>query len=362
VIGEKGKPRNVYVQLTDGSGDKKNYSMHRLVAIAYLTKPPKDSKRIFVCHIVARRVDEIPDDGFCNLYFGTVSDNAYDAERAGVAMIGNRRYFRGWRKEASEDDFEIFYTQEDASKFIGVCLSTVSEALANFGKRIGTEQWHLEWIVMEFDRGEKLELIDGEATIKGIRFITTEGRVGEFKKVKKERNVIDVVPVEFFPSANHQSGYKYLGNVQGYRGTVFLHRLVVEKFAWEKILQKMNDTGKEWRKPHDIEVEHIDGIKANNRLANLDLKTREENNNKTNKVRAVVELDTSGENIIGEWTSVKKAADDTKICFQNIHKVCMGERKAAGFGRIFRFKKEFLNGEKPVRMLKRSRTDFETSL
>jgi hypothetical protein len=350
--GVEGKARLVAVKLTK-NGRSRSYLMHRLVAYAYLARPPKESRRELVCHINPREVDSYPDNGFCNIYWGTTSDNAADEERAGRPKIGNRRYFRGRQCDSTEEDYEIFSSQTEAAIFVGedVCQSMISRALRDYAKSVGKSRWKFEYCVMEFEDDEILADID-ETTKFGRRFITNRGRTGEFKRVKKNGTFVDI-PVEFFIGVD-SNGYRLIGNIGGYSSQVRLHRLVFEKFAPEVIKSKEMNTGKMWNVPHDIDVDHINGDKLDNDINNLELLTRTEHSNKRTRVRPVVELDEQGR-IIGEWPSVSSAASSTGTQPQTLHKVCLRTNGATRGGRRFAFREVALEGKEPSRKFKRSR-------
>lgn len=108
-----------------------------------------------------------------------------------------------------------------------------------------------------------------------------------------------------------------------------LHRIVADAFV---------------PNPHNkSEINHINGVKSDNRAENLEWCSRSENEKHawvsglgTHYLRQVVQYDMQ-RNPLKEWESIKTAGNETGIERRNINACCQGKRKTAG-GYIWRYK------------------------
>lgn len=136
-----------------------------------------------------------------------------------------------------------------------------------------------------------------------------------------------------------------LGNYQGFqlcidgvREKKYTHRLVMEAFT-------------------DIElwcetVNHIDGRKDNNTIANLEWNTYSENNRHTRRIlrkgdnRAIVRINPNNKNDVKEYYMIREALDDLGLekFDSNISKYCKEQTEGTYKGYMWRYKEDY-NGE-----------------
>ena len=136
----------------------------------------------------------------------------------------------------------------------------------------------------------------------------------------------------------HPSGYYYIvlsdndGKIKNYR----VHRVVYESVTSQPI-------------PEGMEVNHINEIKTDNRFENLNLMTRQENNNwgtrnerarKTNinnpmRSKQVAQYDKDG-NLIQVWPSASEVERVLGYSQGNISQCCNGKQKTA-YGYFWKF-------------------------
>lgn len=123
-------------------------------------------------------------------------------------------------------------------------------------------------------------------------------------------------------------GYVYVHLHQdGKSKVVTVHRLIASAFI---------------PNPNNLEtVNHINYIKDDNRVENLEWMSYSENSGNKNPDNIIVrkqieQLDLNG-NILAEFDSISQAARELHINRGNINQVCLGKHKTAG-GYIFRYK------------------------
>ena len=123
-------------------------------------------------------------------------------------------------------------------------------------------------------------------------------------------------------------GYVYVHLHQdGKSKVVTVHRLIASAFI---------------PNPNNLEtVNHINYIKDDNRVENLEWMSYSENSGNKNPDKIIVgkqieQLDLNG-NILAEFDSISQAAKELQINRGSINQVCLGKLKTAG-GYIFRYK------------------------
>ena len=150
--------------------------------------------------------------------------------------------------------------------------------------------------------------------------------LGNVKSLNYNRQRIEKVLKPYMS----KKGYALVRLWHKSQGEGFLvHRIVAELFV---------------SNPYDkAEVNHINGIKTDNRAENLEWCTRSENESHAwrtglgkHYTREIVQYDLQG-NLMKEWGSVRSASCALNISNQNMNACLHGRRKTAG-GYIWRYK------------------------
>ena len=343
-----GYPRSRIISL-----DRTSYDIARLVTAAYHDAPIKRVRGgvdvVQALHVVAREIDKEPNNAATNLYPGSHAENmADDVGRAGRPRVGKHRAFRG--RPEGVDEWTFFESPTEAVEKIGVTSGTISDALF-LGYRTGRAKWELEWIPMELGDGVEKKLIDADAKRGGLRFLTSDGRVGQFKTTRRGGET-QTVPVEIFMKPV-QSGYLVM-DVAGKPERV--HRLMMWLFRREEI-EAYARQGIPWDK---LQVDHVNRKRTDNRLENLRIVTIQKHREKD--CDEVIEVDANGVRIGPEsWVSFNSAARAAEIPSGSIHRACMSNgtkpvsNKTTRIQRYFMLKKCY--GTEVLPTTKRKRTD-----
>lgn len=178
------------------------------------------------------------------------------------------------------------------------------------------------------------KLIEGYPAYK----ITDEGKIFSRWKILTTKPRVDILGDtwhELTQIYDKYCGYYIVTLVseKGKRKNKRVHRLLMETFV---------------PNPNNYpQVNHIDGNKLNNSLSNLEWCTAKHNTQEAIRLglskpkeqpsrRAVIQLNLD-KKYIAEYASLHEAGEKTKVCWQNIYKVCQGIRPRAG-GYIWMYK------------------------
>ena len=118
---------------------------------------------------------------------------------------------------------------------------------------------------------------------------------------------------------NHAGYCQVCLSKKGQKKSFLVHRLVAEAFV---------------DNPNNYPcVNHIDEVKTNNDVNNIEWCTYQYNNNygknATQRNTRIIQYD-SNNNYIREWGSLKEAAEYLNLKYQGISRVCRGLRKTSG--------------------------------
>ena len=154
--------------------------------------------------------------------------------------------------------------------------------------------------------------------------VSNLGRVKSLKRFRKGRNgsLVTVKEKILKPWINSTGYYLIELSKQSIKKKHLVHRLVWSAFNGQI--------------PEDLQVNHINEVKTDNRLSNLNLMTCKENlnwgtrNERSAKKRTKVVLQFTLDDVfVKEYPSLIQAYRETGFFFQNISKCCNGKRKTA---------------------------------
>ena len=164
---------------------------------------------------------------------------------------------------------------------------------------------------------------------EGLYQISNLGRIKSFDKVIAQKNNSTAIKKGRIlkPSTSHSGYYQIVLSKQSIRKSYKVHRLI-----WLAFYGSI---------PEGYEVNHINEIKTDNRLSNLNLMTHKENcnwgtgierchnqliNGKCSK--SVLQFDLN-DNFIKEYSSINQAKRETGFNSSDISSCCKGKRKTA---------------------------------
>lgn len=239
----------LYVTMRDNEGKNHSYRVHRLVAQAFI--PNDDPKKTEVNHINGDKLNCSVD----NLEWMTPSENIKHACDTGL-LKSQARQVRQLDKKGNL--IKTFDSIAQASKETGIDDGTICKVAKGTckNKTAGGYVWKyvddtkLCQEEFEIDEDDEAKEIDGFPEYS----ITKSGKVYSHKRKR-------------FLEVNLLDGYErvYITNSEG-RSGFMMHQLVGKTFI-------KNDDPE-----HKLQVDHLNGIKTDNHMENLEWVTNQENN------------------------------------------------------------------------------------
>ena len=162
--------------------------------------------------------------------------------------------------------------------------------------------------------------------------VSNFGRVKSLERFKKGKNgSLASIKERILKSLISHNGYYQVILCKNSKARLYyVHRLVYEAFNGQI--------------PEGLQVNHINEIKTDNKLENLNLMTAKENlnwgtrNERIAKKRSKVVLQFDlNNNLVKEYQSIIQAGQETGFAFQNICACCKGKLKQA-YGYKWRYK------------------------
>ena len=173
---------------------------------------------------------------------------------------------------------------------------------------------------------------------EGLYQASNLGRVKSLERFRKGKNdsLASVKEKILKPSINHRGYYQVALCKNSIRKFYYVHRLVYEAFNGSI--------------PEGLQVNHINEVKTDNRLSNLNLMTPKENinygsrtekcskelKNRKDQSKSVLQF-TLEDILIKEYPSIQQVYRETGFNQSNICGCCNGKRKQA-YGYIWRYK------------------------
>lgn len=267
--------------------------VHYLICITF--NGPKPSSKHTVDHI-----NRDPGDNRAeNLRWATYNEQALNREYKKPMQLFNIQ-----KIDLEGNIIDEFPNSNEAGKSVGVVGSYINRVL---NKNIKVKDFYWKYEIIENGKDEEwIELFSK-------MYISTNGRLRDDKNRKR------------IPTTN-VSGYHTIN----YKNkTQYIHKLVAEKF--------INNP-----KPEEYNiVNHINGIKTDNRVENLEWCNNSMNVKHAHKTRltksgkTVIKINSETGEIVKEYPSLKKASECEKIANTTLRTIMKSKRVVDGF--IYRY-------------------------
>ena len=288
----------LYVTPTLSNSSKKNYPIHRLVAIAFINNPEKKST---VDHIDKNRENNL----ITNLRWA--NSNEQNNNRSFRSKANTGRFVCQY--DLYGGFIKCWNSLREAADILSLDQASITKCCKGERNHVGNFIWRYYENVSQQIQNEIWKLIP--LTGWEHYMVSNMGRVKD-----KTGRIF---------KGNHAKGYINVTISTGCGKSLNqpIHKLVIYTFIGS----------------HDgLVVNHKNGIKTDNRLENLEVVTQQYNVNHANimglnkgrkKGRQVTQLDLNG-NFIDVYQSAEEAALNTSVGSTGITAVCRGERKTAG--------------------------------
>ena len=269
------------------------YRVHRLVALMFLGSPK--TKDLSLDHIDRNKLN----NNVKNLRWATAQEQCANKN---IRIMRSRQVLQ---YNLENKLIKVWKSGKDAGKTLNISASQIWACCNGKISTSGGFKWKYQETVVN---SETWKTVDKEK-FDNVK-VSDMGRVKIGSKI---------------PIIGHdRCGYLAVGlncKISGKRKTVMVHRLVADTFLGPD---------------ENLVVNHKNGKKLDNRLANLEFVTKQQNSahahktgliDSTKKFKPVVRIDPSTDEITGYYKSVKQATIENNILGHGISGVCMGRLK-----------------------------------
>ena len=292
----------------------KNYYVHRLVARAF-HGPPPTAEHTQVNHLDGDPCNNRAD----NLEYATPSENSMHACAMGIRRTGRSGKQIRYRR-VGVVQWSSLPSQAEAARALGLHQSAVSRCCRGLQQRT-KGGFEFKFVEHALFMGELWQA----ARYPGITQAISKWQVSSFGRVKTDSGRIT------FGSLN-KAGYFVMRrrvHPDGLCTAFQVHRLVAATFLGQPSTA-------------ELQVNHLDGHRSNNRLDNLEYATRAENiQHAYARAGQIIQRPNRGKPVLvreagaDTWVnfeSMGAAAAHTDIHRHQIAKICRGERRAPETG------------------------------